>query len=219
VAAKSVTVWKISLFQPNFRRAALRSNVQLTLVRLRFIRRFHVRISSRRFIKPLGEDSTPATVKPLRVSLVEPVVYPLTYSQRGGAGYQGWKLRRCLEEPSFFAGPGLSDDLPGTIKKRCSSAPKGAPSLPSLPNRIAHNNHRQRTERRLCNCQRRISTTGSQNPANPWRGHFCRHFCLLGETQHTGQALLTTGAAGWLTLSPDKVTSASLPVADKVTHS
>src|SRR3989442_15999363 len=32
------------------------------------------------FIKPLGEDSTPGTVKPLRVSLVEPVAYPLSYS-------------------------------------------------------------------------------------------------------------------------------------------
>ena len=30
------------------------------------------------FIKPLGEDSTPGTVKPLRVSLVEPVAYPLS---------------------------------------------------------------------------------------------------------------------------------------------
>ena len=31
------------------------------------------------FIKPLGEDSTPGTVKPLPVSLVQPVAYPLSY--------------------------------------------------------------------------------------------------------------------------------------------
>jgi len=30
-------------------------------------------------IKPLGEDSTPATVKPLPVSLVEPVAYRFSY--------------------------------------------------------------------------------------------------------------------------------------------
>ena len=32
------------------------------------------------FIKPLGEDSTPGTVKPLPVSLVQPVAYPLSYT-------------------------------------------------------------------------------------------------------------------------------------------
>jgi hypothetical protein len=32
-----------------------------------------------RFIKPLGEDSTPVTVKPLRVSLVEPVACRLSH--------------------------------------------------------------------------------------------------------------------------------------------
>jgi hypothetical protein len=30
------------------------------------------------FIKPLGEDSTPGTVKPRPVSLVQPVAYPLS---------------------------------------------------------------------------------------------------------------------------------------------
>jgi mRNA-degrading endonuclease toxin of MazEF toxin-antitoxin module len=30
-------------------------------------------------IKPLGEDSTPATVTPVQVSLVEPVAYLLSY--------------------------------------------------------------------------------------------------------------------------------------------
>jgi hypothetical protein len=43
-----------------------------------------------RFIKPLGEDSTPVTVKPLRVSLVEPVACRLSHkptyrSSSGGA--------------------------------------------------------------------------------------------------------------------------------------
>jgi hypothetical protein len=48
-----------------------------------------------------------------------------------------------------------------------------------------------------------------------WRAHSCE----LGESQHTGQALLTTGAVGRLTLSSDKVTIRRLPVANKVTHS
>ena len=39
-----------------------------------------------------------------------------------------------------------------------------------------------------------------------------------GESQHIGQALLTTGAAEWLTLSSDKVPRRSLPVANKVTR-
>jgi hypothetical protein len=37
-----------------------------------------------------------------------------------------------------------------------------------------------------------------------------------GQSQHIGQALLTTGAAEWLTLSSDKVTRQSLLVANKV---
>jgi hypothetical protein len=32
------------------------------------------------FTKPLGEDPTPGTVKPVLVSLVEPVAYPSSYS-------------------------------------------------------------------------------------------------------------------------------------------
>ena len=34
------------------------------------------------FTKPLGEDFTPGMVKPLRVSLVDPVAYPLSYQSR-----------------------------------------------------------------------------------------------------------------------------------------
>jgi hypothetical protein len=40
------------------------------------------------FTKPLGEDSTPATVKPLRVSLVQPVAYPLSYLTTRGSEEQ-----------------------------------------------------------------------------------------------------------------------------------
>ena len=39
-----------------------------------------------------------------------------------------------------------------------------------------------------------------------------------GLSPHIGQALLTTGAVGWLTLSSDKVTIRRLPVANKLTH-
>ena len=45
-----------------------------------------------------------------------------------------------------------------------------------------------------------------------------RALVRAGQSQHTGQALLTTGAAEWLTLSPDKVTRPSLRVAGKVTN-
>src|ERR1022692_4430366 len=54
-----------------------------------------------------------------------------------------------------------------------------------------------------------------KNHENP----VARTLLSAGQAQHTGQALLTTGAGRWLTLSPDKVTLSSLPVANKVTHS
>ena len=41
-------------------------------------------------IKPLGEDSTPATVKPLPVSLVEPVAYRFSYTTQTDDFNPGW---------------------------------------------------------------------------------------------------------------------------------
>ena len=46
--------------------------------------------------------------------------------------------------------------------------------------------------------------------------HVADALMRTGQSQHIGQALLTTGAAGWLTLSPDKFALPSLPVANKV---
>jgi hypothetical protein len=37
-------------------------------------------------IKPLEEDSTPGTVKPFQVSLVEPVAYQFQLSKKANAG-------------------------------------------------------------------------------------------------------------------------------------
>ena len=45
-----------------------------------------------------------------------------------------------------------------------------------------------------------------------------RALLRAGQSQHIGQALLTTGAVGWLTLSSDKVFRPSLPGTNKVTH-
>ena len=60
------------------------------------------------FIKPLGEDSTPATVKPFLVSLVEPVAYQLSY-------LKGLSVERYLQQV------GLSEYAPGGLRLRMAA--------------------------------------------------------------------------------------------------